>query len=73
MSAIQLNALGIDCNMGMVLQETTGSDPAITYELAHRLTAKNGIIQEVINLLHKRPLPASLGPLNNFLFFFFWV
>lgn len=39
-SEIELNAFGIDWNMVIVIQENTGSDLAMTYEVAHRLTAK---------------------------------
>lgn len=59
--------------MGLVLQENTGSEAATTSERAHRLTANNGLIRELLNLLHERPfLPAGLGLLTIFSFFF-WV
>lgn len=57
--------------MGLILQENTGSDAAMTSERAHRLTANNGLIRELLNLLHERPfLLAGLGLLRIFSFSF---
>lgn len=54
-SDIEINAFGIDGNIVIIIQENTGSNLAMTYELAHRLTAKSGITGKLLNLLHERP------------------
>lgn len=66
---LELNALGTDWNMVLVIQENTDSDPAKTYELAYRLIAKNGGIGELLNLPHGRPLSVSLR--SSYKFFSF--
>lgn len=43
-SATELSALGVDWNTVTVVQENISSDSAMTYGLAHRLTAKIAII-----------------------------
>jgi len=57
--------------MVIVIQENIDSDPAKTYKLACRLTAKSGIIWEFLNLPHERPSSASLRSSYNFFFSFF--
>lgn len=59
--------------MVIAVQENTDLDPAKTYDLANRLlTAESGVIWELLNLLHGRPLSVSLRSSYN-LFFLFLV
>lgn len=58
--------------MVIAMQENTDSNPAKTYDLAYRLlTAESGVIWELLNLLHERPLSVSLRSSYNLFFSFF--
>lgn len=71
-SATEWTALGFDWNTVTVVEENISSDPAMTYGLAHRLTAKIAIIWEHMSWLHERPFSAS-WVLLNFLYLIFLI